>query len=135
VAALILAGTFWFVDLPQTVRLKAAIVRILPLPPATKIATIEELCKGARPNDSASCYLAFRSEEAEAMAACDKYAEQVRRSKNWVKTEGDSYSYRGKDTEFSDLLLFFHPSQCAVVSVAKQIAVPLKDHPSIKLPP
>lgn len=134
VVALLSAGAFWFVDLPQTIRLKATIIRMLPLAPTTKIATIDELCKGARPADAAFCYLAFRSEDAEASVSCERFGKQVSRSENWVKVDDDNYLYRGKDPEFADLGLIYHPSSCAVVSVAKQVSISMKEYPSVRLP-
>lgn len=40
-------GLFALVDLPQTVRIKALFVNLLPLDAKTKVAAIENLCSGA----------------------------------------------------------------------------------------
>jgi hypothetical protein len=69
---------FWVVDLPQTVRLKAAIVRILPLDPESRDSTIRNLCAGSHSGSAMTdCYLAFSSEEA-ANAISDDLALNVK---------------------------------------------------------
>jgi hypothetical protein len=64
---------FWVVDLPQTVRLKAAIVRMLPFDPESMDSTIRNLCAGSHSGDAGfQCYLTFRSEEAAKAIADDQ---------------------------------------------------------------
>lgn len=118
VGILIAFGAFWFLDFPQTVRLKAAIVRSLPLAPKTTNSTIRSLCQGARPNDSADCYLSFRSEEAEAAVQCRNLADQLSRSKDWIKIdESGHFAYNGADPEIRklDTLFYFYPEHCVFV--------------------
>jgi hypothetical protein len=44
---LVALGLFALVDLPQTVRIKALFVNLLPLDAETKVAAIQNLCSGA----------------------------------------------------------------------------------------
>lgn len=120
VGLLIALSAFWFLDFPQTVRLKAAIVRSLPLAPKTTISLIESLCEGARPNDFASCYLSFHSQEAEAAVECKNLADQLSRNKEWIKTEDTGhFMYAGDDAELKklDQLFVFVPEKCMFVGL------------------
>jgi hypothetical protein len=64
---------FWVVDLPQTVRLKATIVRILPLDPESMDSTIRNLCASSHCGSAVTdCYLTFRSEKAVKAIADDQ---------------------------------------------------------------
>jgi hypothetical protein len=64
---------FWVVDLPQSVRLKAAIVRILPLDPESIDSTIRNLCVGSHSGSAVTdCYLTFRNEKAVRAIADDQ---------------------------------------------------------------
>jgi hypothetical protein len=119
VAALISVGAFWFVDLPETVRFKAAIVRSLPLSPQTMNSTIEALCKGAMPSTAGGCYAGFYSPEAEALAFCQGFESRLARNKDWQKLENGElhYRYSGPDPEVSHYLPSFFPSRCVFSGV------------------
>jgi predicted component of type VI protein secretion system len=89
---------FWVVDLPQTVRLKAAIVRMLPLDPESTDSTIRNLCAGSHSGSAETdCYLAFRSEEAVNAIAddqarkrkCQQIAQRIEsgEEKSWQRQE------------------------------------------------
>jgi hypothetical protein len=89
---------FWVVDLPQTVRLKAAIVRILPLDPESMDSTIRNLCVGSHSGSAVTdCYLAFRSEKAVKVISedqarkrkCQRIAQRIEsgEEKGWLRQE------------------------------------------------
>jgi hypothetical protein len=90
--------TFWVVDLPQTVRLKAAIVSILPLDPESIDSTIRNLCVGSHSGSAVTdCYLTFRSEKAVKAIAddqarkrkCQQIAQRIEsgEEKGWLRQE------------------------------------------------
>jgi hypothetical protein len=75
--AVAVLAIFWVVDLPQTVRLKAAIVRMLPLDPGFMDSTIRNLCAGAHSGSAITdCYMAFYGEEA-AKAVADRQEQKM----------------------------------------------------------
>ena len=89
---------FWVVDLPQTVRLKAAIVRILPLDPESMDSAIRNLCAGSHSGSAVTdCYLTFRSEKAVKAIAddqarkrkCQQIAQRIEsgEEKGWLRQE------------------------------------------------
>jgi hypothetical protein len=89
---------FCVVDLPQTVRLKAAIVRMLPLDPESMDSAIRNLCAGSHSGFAVTdCYLAFRSEEAVNAIAddqarkrkCQQIAQRIEsgEEKSWQRQE------------------------------------------------
>jgi hypothetical protein len=89
---------FCVVDLPQTVRLKAAIVRILPLDPESMDATIRNLCVGSHSGSAVTdCYLTLRSEKAVKAIAdaqarkrkCQQIAQRIEsgEEKGWLRQE------------------------------------------------
>ena len=120
IAALVSGGVFWFVDLPATVRLKAAIVRSLPLSPQTTISTIKSLCTAANPEARASsnCYSSLRSEKAEKEIECQNFTRQIARSSNWTPLGGDSFIYQGADPEMREFSpLTYHPDLCLILGI------------------
>jgi hypothetical protein len=89
---------FSVADLPQTVRLKAAIVRILPLDPESIDSTIRSLCAGLHSGSAVTdCYLTFRSEKAVKAIAdeqarkrkCQQIAHRIEsgEEKGWLRQE------------------------------------------------
>jgi hypothetical protein len=89
---------FWVVDLPQTVFLKTAIVRILPLDPESIDSTIQKLCVRSHSGSAVTnCYLTFRSEKAVKAIAdnqarkrkCQQIAQHVESGdeKGWLRQE------------------------------------------------
>jgi hypothetical protein len=89
---------FWVVDLPQTVRLKAAIVRILPLDPESMDSTILNLCADSHSGSAVTdCYLTFRNEKAVKAIAdnqarkreCEQIAQRIEsvEERGWLRQE------------------------------------------------
>ncbi len=91
-------SVFWVVDLPQTVRLKASIVRMLPLDPESMDSTVRNLCAGSHSGSATTdCYLTFRSEEAVKAIAeeqarkrkCQQLSQRIEsgEEKDWIREE------------------------------------------------
>jgi hypothetical protein len=62
-----------FVDVPQTIRIKALVINILPLDPQTKVDAVMNLCEaafaGGPISTATNCFLAHRSNTAAEEAA------------------------------------------------------------------
>src|SRR6201999_447348 len=99
----------WFVDLPQTVRLKATVIKLLPLGPEYVNDTINSLCVASyRGNDNFSCYFTLHSKEAEEEISkknkCQAFIKRLASGddKDWIKTSDKTYLYAGSDAETLD---------------------------------
>jgi hypothetical protein len=126
--------TFWYVDMPSTIRLKTSILKLLPMKPATLNQSIRSVCAGSYVGlDVASCYSNFQSEEAEAAVAseekCARFKKSISTNTDWFKLTpkpGDedqriTYTYQGSDQSMWDKygIMTFYPDDCYFISLNK----------------
>jgi hypothetical protein len=138
IAAALTAIAFWLIDFPQTVRVKAAILKLLPLNAKYLNDSIKALCAGAHSGkDASTCYVAFYSREAADEASrrkkCQEFSASLaaNQEEDWQAPPNDDdilgYAYMGSDPkvweEFG--LLYFQPKTCTFLSTKGG----LKEHP------
>jgi hypothetical protein len=141
-------GLFALVDLPQTVRIKALFVNLLPLDAKTKVAAIENLCSGAYAASSYPAVSTCRSvnvssaaeeemtrrrkeirdreqEVADAKARsdqCEMYKQRMTKGNlqsEWDTRNVSSYTYVGSDPEMKGWT--FSPLTCELRDPAGEI--------------
>lgn len=129
VAALVISAllAFWFYDSPATVRLKMAVLKLLPLQPDNLNDSIVLLCAGAYSGSAIDqCFGNFHSASAariiEERSQCADITRFVATNKNWKRStseDGDpklktSYIYVGNNDQVwkHTGILMFYPDAC-----------------------
>lgn len=92
------AMVFWIVDLPSTVRIKVAIVKLLPIEPESTNSIIHSLCAGAHAS-SINCYMSFYSKEAyeatQVKRKCEAFRAALAKGElsDWQQGSSDTNTY------------------------------------------
>jgi hypothetical protein len=125
---------FWIIDTPATVRVKVAILKMLPMERETLNRHIQALCAGAHAGlASASCYTNFNVEEPieelQARVKCREFSRKVQHDKSWQRQEPNAssesrqvrYAYVGTEKEIGEKygFLMFFPESCTFSSLNK----------------
>ena len=121
---------FWVIDIPQTVRLKVALLKVLPLSPEYLNSSIHSLCAGAHEGPAVStCYGSFYSRDAaeaiDRKQTCAAFAKRLEAGdKDWFRTDDDEsgavYVYGGSDKAIQDKFgpaPFFYSGECEIRSL------------------
>lgn len=111
-------------DIPQTVRIKALVIKLLPLNPATTNNAIRSLCDGAyasSPSGPSHCYNANYDQGAADLVArqqrCDDFKRraEIDGYKDWHRRDSEMWLYIGEEEGLKGY--WFLPEKCMVMNL------------------
>jgi hypothetical protein len=129
-STLLLAG-FWYIDIQQTLRLKAGIVKLFSPSIEFEDVQLTSLCSGVHsgnPLAASICFDQLRSTRSKIAYRRSLQCENVRQrlksglDKDWASApSGDVYIYLGNEQEMKGFM--FHSKECQFVNLDGRIKV------------
>ena len=111
-------------DIPQTVRIKAIVIKLLPLSPTKTNEAIRSLCDAAYAESAggpSTCYYANYDRDAADLVAkqdrCDDFQQRAKADgyKDWYRGNSELWLYIGNEEKLKGW--WFVPEKCMVINL------------------